>query len=165
MARAARVLLPVEYWGPQKEGRVIPEPVHRVLRELGGAKFEVDVVHPVDYEDGRVAFVMVKGDETYLFRYEPPDTARVMFLDELKGGRYEETFIRTEDDGYWIKGLFDHPRLDDDGPLTDQPQPMGGWPMPLPRHNTGVRANCTSSPAKFREWSKAFPPPQPSSPS
>ena len=122
----------VEYWGPQKEGRVIPEPVHRVLRELGGAKFEVDVVHPVDYEDGRVAFVMVKGDETYLFRYEPPDTARVMFLDELKGGRYEETFIRTEDDGYWIKGLFDHPRLDDDGPLTINHNPWAAGPRPSP---------------------------------
>jgi hypothetical protein len=68
---------PLEYyfltrWRPPEGPAEIPTPVYKALKQLGGEKFEAELVHPLDYSDDRIAFVMIKGSETFLFRFAPP---------------------------------------------------------------------------------------------
>jgi hypothetical protein len=157
---------PLEYyfltrWRPPEGPAEIPKPVHKAIKPLGGEKFDVDLVHPLDYADDRIAFVMIKGSETFLFRFAPPDIVTTTFLGSLAGGRYTETTVTVEDT-LRIEGQFDHPRLGPDGPFhfTLEPLTRTGY-QSMGAGERGALERTEQLREKFRDWSREPLPPQP----
>jgi hypothetical protein len=152
---------PLEYyfltrWRPPEGPAEIPTPVYKALKQLGGEKFDVELVHPLDYSDDRIAFVMIKGTETFLFRFAPPDIVATTFLGSLAGGRYTETTVTVEDT-VRIEGQFDHPRLGPDGPFHFTLEPLKS----MGPDERGARERTEQLREKFRDWSREPLPPQP----
>lgn len=157
---------PLEYyfltrWRPPEGPAEIPTPVYKALKQLGGEKFEAELVHPLDYSDDRIAFVMIKGSETFLFRFAPPDIVATTFLGSLAGGRYTETTVTVEDT-VRIEGQFDHPRLGPDGPFHFTLEPLNriGY-QSTGLDERGARERTEQLREKFRDWSREPLPPQP----
>jgi hypothetical protein len=120
---------PLEYyfatrWEQRTEPqRTLPRAVYEAMRSLGGEKLSVDLVHAVEYDDDRIAWVMVTGDDTTLFHFEPPDTVTMTFLGSLAGGVYSEA-VTTGEKGLTFRGAFKHPRLPADQPLRITQEPV-----------------------------------------
>ncbi|MGH3035831.1 MAG: hypothetical protein ACRDMU_01500 [Gaiellaceae bacterium] len=143
-------------WRPDEGPAGIPNPIYKAIKPMGGEAFDVDLVHPVDYDDDRIAFVMIKGDETFLFNFVPPDTVTTTFLGSLAGGRYTETTITLEDT-VRIEGRFDHPRLGPDGPFRFTLEPLSRADADAP----GALERTEELRRTFRHWSTEPLPPQP----
>lgn len=157
---------PLEYyvhtrWQTDDRPREIPRAVDKAMRPLGGERFDVDLVHPLDYADDRMAFVMIKGRETFLFCFAPPDIVTTTFLGSLAGGRYTETTVTVEDT-LRIEGQFDHPRLGPDGPFhfTLEPLTRTGY-QSMGAGERGALERTEQLREKFRDWSREPLPPQP----
>jgi hypothetical protein len=147
---------------PKGEPAGIPNSVYETVKvNLGGEKFQVDLVHPVDYDDERIAFLMIANDETFLFDHSPPNKTTVMFLGSLAGGRYTETLTVT-DEGKHGEGVFSHPRLEDGGPLRVKfgPPPTNPEAFRRPRAREAF-ARTETLREKFRQWSREPRPGQP----
>lgn len=157
---------PLEYyfltrWRSEAGPAGIPDAVTKAIRPLGGEQFDVDLVHPVDREDDRIAFVMVTGDEVVLFHFEPPGTVTTSFLGSLIGGRYTET-AETKEGASRVEGLFEHRRIGADGLrfILDPPQ-SAFRDMPDGRRAALERTDQLRE--KLREWSRKPLPRQPES--
>jgi hypothetical protein len=91
------------------EGGYLPEPFYAALTDSIGSKPEIDLIHPVEDDDGQ-ALLFVQGDRAYIVRYEPRDTTEFRFLGKLKGGRYTER-VKVPEKGLDITMEFEHRRL------------------------------------------------------
>jgi hypothetical protein len=139
----------------------VPDVLYQAMKRLGGEKFQTELVHPVDYEDDHIALVMVSDEQTYLVRFDPPDTASITFLGSLAGGRYVETVAKGEI-GYNVEGAFSHPRLGDDGPLRVVVRPLPGTRSAYPGPGDQEALERTRLLVEhFRDWSREPPPAQP----
>jgi hypothetical protein len=141
-------------------GYVAARDLNSGIKSAAGADLEPALVHPVDYEDRRIAFLLVdEDDNVILARYEPPATT-VVFLGSLVGGEYREIVIR-DDKGTRIEGFFKHRRLGDEE-LRVVYQPLPGIPegpvMPETRDALERAARLRDY---FKRWSISVPePPQ-----
>jgi hypothetical protein len=97
----------------------LPDALYLALRESLSEDLDVDLVHALNYDDDRQAFVMVKGDEGALVvHFEPPGKTTVSFFGHLTGGTYTETVLLIGEKGSsHIEAVFSHERLGVDGPL------------------------------------------------
>jgi hypothetical protein len=97
------------------------EEAPEALRESLATIFSPDL-RPDDpigeYEDGRVSFIAVRGDDLTLIRFEPPSTTEASYLGSLSGGIYREPHDLGKIPLDRVEGRFSHKRLGEDDPLV-----------------------------------------------
>jgi hypothetical protein len=99
------------------EGDDLPEPFHHGLVDVFGGRSQVDFVHPVELA-GATGFLIVRGDSAWLARFGAPDTTEVLFLGDMRGGRYKERLVADGKRGFEIEASYEHRRLGRGNALT-----------------------------------------------
>jgi len=114
-------------WREAMEGGRIPDPLFTAVTGCVGREF--DLVHPLDHDDGQIAFLMVTSEYVAYVRFDPPNTTIISHLGSLAGGRYVETVDAWKSGAILTKGIFEHDRRGDDGPIRVTLEPLPDDPM------------------------------------
>lgn len=88
----------------------IPDAFSSGLVEAWGEEDrDVDFVHAVERGD-QTGFLIVRGNDAWLVRFEPPSLTELIYVGDLRGGRYVEQ-VAAEKNEHVIEASFEHERL------------------------------------------------------
>src|SRR5438876_6214386 len=99
-----------------KTRRELPDRFFQGLHESLG-DVEVDFVHAVEHED-QTSFLVARGNGGWIARFTPPDTTNVLFVVDLRFGRYAERLVPDDKGGIEIEVWYEHRRLGRGRPLS-----------------------------------------------
>jgi hypothetical protein len=152
------------YFARRWDENEVPHAFYGAIRQVFGANFEPDLIHPVEREGSNdVALLMtVEADEAVLVEFEPPSTTTISFLGSLAGGMYAEIVRRVgEGRSYEIESVFEHERLGDRSLRAHgDPPPPTVSPYAQPGEQA-ARERTEQLRRTFRRWGATAEPKQP----